>query len=161
MHYWTIKWKNYKEEPLEITEKQAEYLMAERAKSNRANETFTIHGEQYSFSSIDTIQKTTKKIESDTKLLYASAAQLLEKPKPIINEDGEVVTNWYKTLVDKREYAKYFSVQPDYMLLKKTDGGNYWMAFRKAEMTNLTVPDHLELCDKTECDQLWMRYNAG
>lgn len=160
MHYWTIKWKNYKEDPLEINEKQAEFLMAERAKSNRSTETFTIHGEQYSFSSIDTIQKTTKKIESEVPLLYAEASRMLEKSRPVLNEDGEVVTNWYKTLVDKREYTKYYSAQPDYMLLQKTGGGNYWVAFRRPEMTNSIPADHLEICTKEEAELLWRRYDA-
>lgn len=153
--YWAIKWKSYSIEDLLVNDKQKEYIENEWIKNpeHRQSQTFKLNGETYSYNSIDSITKTSQRITDDTKLLYANEAGLHDR-SPIINSDGDVVTNWYKKLVTKKEYENYYSKHPSYHLVSK-DAGDIWVGFRIAERENGYRPDNIEQCNESEAERLW------
>jgi hypothetical protein len=153
--YWAVKWKNFDVEDLLVSDGRKEIIEREWLKKPeyRQSQTFTLDGESYSFNSIDSITKTSKKIEDTTKLLYASEASFHSRA-PMLNEAGEVVTNWYKKLVSSKEYYNFYGKHPSYRTLDKDPSG-IWVAFRLAERQNGDRPNTVELCNESEVERLW------
>lgn len=160
MYYWAIKWKQFNEDDLLVNEKQKEYIESEwnKSKEDRQSQTFKVKGEQYSYDSIERIVHTTKKILDSQKLLYA-AGQQIGKKIPLINEDGDVVTAWYKRFVSNKEFENYYSKHHNYKAVDKEDGG-VWVGFRKVLHENETISDDIELCTEEEADKLWKSVTA-
>lgn len=160
MYYWAIKWKQFNEEPLLVNEKAKAYIEAqwELPKEKRESQTFKYKGEQYSYDSIDRIVTTTKKILDSQKLLYA-AGQQIGKKVPIINEDGDVVTAWYKRYISNKEYESHYAKNPFYRVVEKEDGG-LWIGFRKVLHENEDISTDIELCTEEEADKLWKYVTA-
>lgn len=155
MYYWAIKWKSYAVEDLYVNDAQKEAIEREWIKEtkDRKHQTFTLNKETYSFSSIDSITKTNKRIESVTKLLYAAEAAL-NSNAPLIDDDGDVVTHWYKKLVSIREFENFYAKHHAYYLIDKADGG-VWVGMRLVEKENGNRSDQVELCTREESDKLW------
>src|SRR5690606_30282769 len=99
------------------------------------------------------VERTTKRVEDDTKKLYAGEAMKLSK-EPLIDDEGCVVTNWYKKLVTPKEYESYYAKSSSYYLLSR-DANEIWIGIRIVEMENGDRPDYLEICTKEEADRLW------
>lgn len=160
MFYWAIKWKSYSVEDLLVSEKQKNYIEDEWVKNpeQRQHQTFKLDGETYSYNSIDSITKTAKRIQDDTKLLYATEAALHSK-KAMMNADGEAISNWYKKLVTRKEYDNYYGKHPSYLFVNKDDGG-IWVGFRYVEKENGERPDTMEQCNEQECERLWKKYQT-
>lgn len=154
MYWWAIKWKSFAEADLLVSEKQAEYIDKKLdLPASERGEFFKINGEKYSYSDIRRVERTTKRIQSDTKALYSGLADSLNEG-PIINEDGDVTTNWYKKLVTAKEYESYYAKAHSYYLISR-DGADCWVAIRLVEKVNGDRPDYLELCTKEEAERLW------
>jgi hypothetical protein len=155
MYYWAIKWKNYSVGDLLVTPKAKEFIEAQwiLEPDQRASKTFKYEGETYSYDSIDNITHTSKKINDFTKQLY-SGQSLLQSRDPLVNEDGDVVTAWYKKLLTTKEYEGYYAKHPSYYTLDKGDGG-IWVGMRLAVLANGDRPDTVELCTEDESRKLW------
>jgi hypothetical protein len=156
--YWAIKWKSYSVEDLLVNGNQKEYIENEWIKDpdDRKSPTFKLNGELYSYSSIDSITRTSKPIVDETKLLYASEASARSKA-PMMNADGDVITNWYKKLVSTKGYDSYYGKHPSYYFVGKEDSG-IWVGFRLAEKENGERADTVEQCTEGETEKLWMKY---
>jgi len=158
MYYWEIRWKKYGEAYLYVTDKQKEYIEEEWIKSPdaRKNQQFKINGEYYSYDSIDGIQRSTKKIESNLKQLYAGEAPTVKRNPLTTIEDGYevVVTQWVKKYISQKEYEQSYSKNSSYKILSKEDAG-VWVAVRVACYEDGYVPEECELCDEAESDRLW------
>lgn len=148
--YWAVKFKSYEREDLLINEKVKEYIETEWIKG--AQQTFTFDKEIYSYNSIDSIVRTNKQIIDLTKLLYAAEATKNSK-SPMFNSNGEIITNWYKKLVTRKEYENYYSKHPSYKTLDKDANGIY-IAFRLVEKENGSRPDSVEQCSEQEVERL-------
>lgn len=155
MYYWAIKWKSYNVEDLYINEKVKDFIESEWIKEpeKRQLQTFKLDGETYSYNSIDSITKTNKKITDFTKMLYADGAKALKR-EPLVNDEGDVVTAWYKKFVSTKEYEKTYAPSSLYYLLEKADGG-VWVGIRIPIMTNGYRPDSVEPCTEQEAERLW------
>ena len=163
MYYWEIKWKKYGEAYLYVTDKQKEYIEAEWIKpaDQRDQQQFKLRGEWYSFDSIEGIQRSTKKIETELKTLYAGDAPKVTRA-PLTEIDGEyevVVTQWVKKYVSVREYENHYSKHTHYRVLEKDDGG-VWLGIRVPVYADSYLPDDTELCTEYESDRLWKSQKA-
>jgi hypothetical protein len=156
MYYWAIKWKSFNEDELLVSEKQKEYIEAEwnKSKEARTSQTFKIKGETYSYDSIERIISTTKKILDSQKLLYAAGQDLTRKKQPLVNEDGDVVTSWYKRYVSDKEYNTKYNGHSSYKIIGKEDGG-IWIGFRKIMYDMDDMADDIEPCTEEEANRLW------
>lgn len=155
MYYWAIKWKSFADPDLLISEKQAQYLdgMLDKAESERGTY-FKINGERYSYSDIRRIEQTTKRIEDNqVKLLY-SGEEKRNSNSPIIDGEGNVLTNWYKKLVTQKEYDQYYAKSSSYYVLTKEDN-SVLIGIRLPELENGERSPELELCTKAEAERLW------
>jgi len=155
-YYWRIKWRDYNEQELLISEKQAQIINQNLTLENRP-ERFVINKIPYRYDAIDVVEPTTKKVEEDVKQLYAGGAERL-KTGPILDEEGFVIANWYKRQVSSKEFEKYYANHPSYYTLERLDSGNIVIAFRRAEEINATRPADLELCTEQEVERLWKSY---
>lgn len=157
MYYWEIRWKKYGEAYLYVTDKQKEYIETEWVKPSdqRSAQQFKINGEYYSYDSIEGIQRSTKKVESDLKQLYAGEVPVKRLPLTT-KEDGYdvIVTQWVKRYVSQREYEQTYSKNNSYKMLSKEDAG-VWLAIRVACYEDGYIPDGCEPCDEAESDRLW------
>lgn len=156
MFYWAIKWKKYGEGDLYVTDKQKEFIESEWIKEpdQRQSQQFKIKGEYYRYDSIDSIQRSTKKVESDLKQLYAGEAPKVHRVPLTAEEDGYevVVTQWVKKYVSLKEYETY--VKNGYKTLEKEDSG-VWIAVRVAVYEDGYIPDGCETCNEEESNRLW------
>lgn len=154
MYYWAIKWKSFTEADLLLSEKQAKFIdqKLDEPAENRG-EFFKINGERYRYDDIRKVERTTRRIEDDTKKLYSGEAMKLSK-EPLIDGEGCVVTNWYKMLVTPKEYESNYAKHSSYYLMDKSPDG-YWIGIRCIEYENGERSDYLELCTKEEADKLW------
>ena len=158
MYYWEIRWKKYGEAYLYVNDKQKEYIEAEWIKppEQRSSQQFKINGEYYSYDSIDGIQRSTKKIESDLKQLYAGEAPKVKRSPLTTTEDGYdvIVTQWVKKYISQKEYEQHYSKHSHYRILAKEDAA-VWIAIRVPVYEDGYLPDDTELCDEAESDRLW------
>lgn len=158
MYYWAIKWKKYGEGDLYVSDKQKEYIESEWIKEpdDRTSQQFKIKGEYYSFSAIESIQRSTKRVETDLKQLYAGdAPKVSRSPLTAMEDDLEVVvTQWVKKYVSQRDYETNYAKNSSYKTLEKDDGG-VWMAVRVAVYNDSHIPDECEPCTEAESDRLW------
>ena len=157
MYYWEIRWKKYGEAYLYVTDKQKEFIEEEWIKSPdaRKNQQFKINGEYYSYDSIDGIQRSTKRIESDVKQLYAGEIQPKRIPLTEMEDGYEVVvTQWVKKYISQKEYDQTYSKNTFYKVLEKEDAA-VWVACRVACYEDGYIPDDCEPCDEAESDRLW------
>lgn len=155
LYYWAIKWKSFDEDDLLVSVKQKEYIESQWGKDpkDRDSQTFKIKGETYSYSSIERIVQTTKRILDSQKLLYA-AGQQIGKKVPIIDEEGCVVTAWYKRYISNKEYETKYAKSSFYKTVSKEEGG-IWMGFRKVMHENEDISDDIEPCTEEESNRLW------
>lgn len=155
MYYWAIRWKSFADPDLLVSEKQAQYIdsMLDKKEDERPQH-FKINGERYSFSDIRRIEQTTKRVEDNTVKLLYSGEDKRNSRGPIIDGEGNVLTNWYKRLVSQKEYDSYYSKQSSYYTLTKEDNGVY-IGIRLPEMENGERSSDLELCTKAEAERLW------
>jgi len=156
MFYWAIKWRKYGEGDLYVNDKQKEYIEAEWIKDpeDRKSQQFKIKDESYRYDSIDGIQRSTKRIEPDTKALYAGEAPKAKRIPLTTVQDGYdvIVTQWIKRYVSLKEYEHYLKI--GYKMLAKEDSG-VWVATRVAVYEDGFVPGDTELCDEAESDRMW------
>lgn len=157
MNWWAVKWKSYSVAELLVNEKQKEYIESEWTKEpeNRRSQQFTLAGETYSYNSIDSITRTSSKIDNALKLLYSNEAESKNK-SVIFNSDGEAVTSWYKKSVTRKEYDNYYGKHPSYYTLSK-DNTDIWVAFRIVKKSNGDRPDNVEPCTEGESERLWQK----
>lgn len=156
MYYWAIKWKKYGEADLYVTDKQKEYIEAEWVKEpeQRQSQQFKIKGEYYRYDSIDSIQRSTKRVEENVKMLYADNTPVKRAPLTAKEDDYEVVvTQWIKKYISPREWENDYSKR-GYKLLSKDDAG-VWIAMRIAVYEDGYLPENTEVCDEAESDRLW------
>ena len=158
-YYWRIKWRDYNEQDILISEKQGRYINEQLILEPRPDR-FTINGIAYRYNAIDVVEPTTKKIASDIKMLYAGGAELL-KSGPVINGEGDVVANWCKKIVSGKEYEKYYGAHPGYYTLSRDGTSSVTIAFRYAEELNRARPDGIELCSEAETERLWRVYTPN
>jgi len=155
-YYWRIKWKDYNEQELLISEKQAQVINQNLVLENRP-ERFVINKIPYRYDAIDVVEPTTKKVLDDVKALYAGTAEKL-KTGPIIDEEGDVIANWYKKTISSKEYEKYYAGHPSYYTIGRNDSGNVIIAFRKAEEYNGNRAEDIEICTAEETERMWKSY---
>jgi hypothetical protein len=155
MYYYQVIWKDFSRDPLIVTQKVGEYLQAQRElPEDKQIKLFTYQKAQYELSSISSVEPTTKKvISTDQKQLYAGGMQL-KKRVPLINEDGDVVTAWYKKFVTTKEFENYYAKSHNYYTVEK-DGAGVWVGFRKVMMENDDIPVDIEPCTEAEAERLW------
>lgn len=159
MYYWRIKWKDYNEQELFISEAQGRYLNSQIIlDSSVRGERFTLNGIPYRYDSIDNVEPTTKRVESDIKELLAGAGVPLESG-PMLDPEGYVIANWYKRVIGSKEYEHYYAHHPSYYSLDRNETGNITIAFRRIEMMNGERPMDIELCTEQESDRLWKYYS--
>lgn len=156
MYYWAVKWKSFDEDDLLVSVNQKDYIETEWGKDpkDRVSQTFKIKGEIYSYGSIERIVQTTKRILDSQKLLYAAGEAMTRKKTPLINEDGDVVTAWYKRYISNKEYESYYAKNPTYKMVEKEDGG-VWVGFRKVIHENEDISTDIEPCTEDEANRLW------
>lgn len=158
MYYWEIRWKKYGEAYLYVTDKQKEFIEEEWIKTpdQRKNQQFKINGEYYSYDSIEGIQRSTKKIESNLKQLYAGDAPKVRRAPLTTVEDGYdvIVTQWVKKYISQKEYEQHYSKHSHYRILSKEDS-SVWIAIRVPVYEDGYLPDDCEPCDEAESDRLW------
>jgi len=157
MNWWSINWKSYSTDSLLVNEKQKEYIESEWTKEpeNRRSQQFTLAGETYSYNSIDSITRTSSKIDSAIKLLYSEEAKSKSK-SAVYNQDREAVTSWYKKLITRKEYDNYYGKHPSYFTLS-IDNSDIWVAFRLVTKSNGDRPDNIEPCTEGESERLWQK----
>ena len=162
MYYWEIRWKKYGEAYLYVTDKQKEYIEEQWVKpaDQRNAQQFKINGEYYSYDSIEGIQRSTKKVESDLKQLYAGEVQAKRIPLTT-KEDGydAVVTQWVKKYISQKEYEQHYSKHSHYRILTKEDAA-VWIAIRVPVYEDGYLPDDCEPCDEVESERLWNHQKA-
>lgn len=158
MYYWRIKWKDYNEQELIITDNQGKYLNNQLILDpTTRGDRFTLNGVAYRYDSIDNVEPTTKRVESDIKQLLAGAGLNLESG-PMLDLEGYVIANWYKRLISSKDYERYYARHPAYYTLDRGDSGNITIAFRRVEMMNSEHPTDIELCNEQESNRLWKYY---
>lgn len=150
-YYWRIKWRDYNEQELLITDKQAQIINQNLVLENRP-ERFTLNSIPYRYDAIDVVEPTTKKVEEDTSLLGSGDTKL--ESGPVVDQEGSVVTNWYKKQVTSKEYESYYGKHHGYYLLSR-DANEIWIAIRVPEEFNKEKNPELELCSQGEADRLW------
>jgi hypothetical protein len=157
MNWWSINWKSYSTDSLLVNEKQKEYIESEWTKEpeNRRSQQFTLAGETYSYNSIDSITRTSSKIDSAIKLLYSEEAKSKSK-SAVYNQDREAVTSWYKKSITRKEYDNYYGKHPSYFTLSM-DSSYIWVAFRLVKKSNGDRPDNIEPCTEGESERLWQK----
>jgi len=159
MYLWQIKWKDYNDPPLTVSEKQAKFIDAALEETEeKRGKYFKINGEKYSYSDVRQVVKTNKPV-NDTKMLYQGEADDLNE-SALINEEGDVVASWYKRMVTNREYESYYSRHHAYKLVSR-DNGELWVACRVVEKVNGIRPEHLEPCTESEARMLWKTYSQA
>lgn len=151
---WAIKWKSYSLADLIVNENQKLFIEAEWTKipELRKSQQFTLAGETYSYSSIDSITRASQSIDNAVKLLYSA-----EAPKgygAVINKENEAVAHWYKKFVTLKEYENYYGRHPSYRTLSRESNG-VWVAFRIIKKENGSILDGVEPCTDYEEDKLW------
>ena len=158
---WRIKWKDYNEQELLITEAQGKYLNEQLVLDEaQRGDRFTLNNIPYLYSSINNVEPTTRKEDEDIKSLMAGTDAELTSG-PIMDNEGFVVTNWCKKLVSSKEYEGYYARHHSYYTLDRTDTGGVWIAFRRVEQLNSERPSDVEICTEQEADRLWKYYNAA
>lgn len=154
-YYWRIKWKDYNEQELLVSEAQGKYLNEQLTTDPVIRgDRFTLNGIAYRYDAIDNVEPTTKRVEDKVKALYAGRAEEL-KTGPLIDTEGYVVTNWYKKVISSKEYEKYYANHPSYYTLDRADTGNVTIAFRRVEEINGDRPTDIDLCTEDEASRLW------
>jgi len=152
---WRIKWKDFNEQELIISEAQGKFLNEKLIQDEKERgDRFVINGIPYLYSSINNVEPTTQKEDSDIKSLMAGTGAELTSG-PLIDNEGFVVTNWVKKLVSSKEYEGYYARHPSYYSLDRTDNGGIYIAFRRVEQINSERPSDVELCTEQEAERLW------
>lgn len=172
MYYWHIK--RYKEDPIKVKPKagQAALEAWTRAKQLGKEEIIALpNGGSISTSSISSIEPSTDVVEDDNiyKLTGGEEVKSYGNGRPVIMPDyeeggvkyqGEVMCNWYKKNIDRREWENYYCKIPSYFRLDAPDR-SLWVAFLLAEEENSRKPAYLEQCTEEESKYLYERRNSN
>lgn len=105
---------------------------------------------------ISAVEESKTRIPDENPYLLGDGKDGSEKPTPILNMEGAVVTNWYKKPVNIKQWEGYYSKMGSYYMLS-SQGGTIWLAWRKPEMYNDMSPlgDGVEKCTDEESNRLW------
>lgn len=99
-----------------------------------------------SAASISAIEETTKNDDVYKEI----TSGLKEKVEPLLNDQGEVLVNWYKTNVGSQAYEKQYAAFPWYYKLISSDN-SIWVAMRLPEYSGIYERSHeVVKCDEDE-----------
>lgn len=150
--YWEVK--RIKEEPILVSPKQAQGVTS----AIRDGKDFVVLGDKMMVNTktIASVEETNQTIPQSTYLLAENKADEGEKPTPVLNLEGAVVTNWWKRPVSMKEWLAYYSKLSSYLLVS-SDGTGAMIAWRRPELYNDNRREvyGAEICTKEEAERLW------
>lgn len=153
-YYWEIK--RVKDESILVSPNVGQ--KAQQAWEQGA-ETLHLPGNiSVSRSVIASIEPTMKVYEDDSVYRLGDGMKPGAKQEPILNEEGAVITNWYKKNIGSQQWEKHYSVRPGYYKLVD-DSGAVWVAWLSPEVTNYLRPKEQVICNEQEIKHLWGLYD--
>jgi hypothetical protein len=156
-YYWYIK--RIKDDTIKVSPKVG--LKAQEAWLGGA-ERLNLPGDiAINCSTISAIEPSTEPYKKDNPYLLGDGKPgEKKKSEPILNTDGEVITNWYKKNVGSTAWEKHYAALPAYFKLVDSDG-SVWVALRIPEETNRELSKELVLVqDEKELNYLWNSWES-